>query len=301
LLAATTVWGQLEPVSVAVGQTVRLNVTARPPDSCVAQLGFSDRAGNPVGPSSSVSLEPGKSAYLYLPASAVVSKPAERVEIQPRLIPARGGAASACRAVLAIDSEKKEAEEPENEAQPNRAKPAGGTGEGIKVHGHWIIDVRNPDGTLATHREFENSLQPSGAVALSSSLGRTSVTGLWQVAFLGPSSPGICNSGPNCTIVESAEIVAATDSRNLTVSLPIAPNSGELILYGSVTAVRSGTVQLVETLLDVCAVGVAPTACNYTNLSNPAQGPAAITLASGLNIAITGGQLVQVTVVLSFS
>ena len=34
--------------------------------------------------------------------------------------------------------------------------------EGIKVHGHWIIDVRNPDGSLAQHRDFENSLADGG-------------------------------------------------------------------------------------------------------------------------------------------
>jgi hypothetical protein len=33
-----------------------------------------------------------------------------------------------------------------------------GINTGIKVHGHWIIEVKNPDGTVATHREFENSL-----------------------------------------------------------------------------------------------------------------------------------------------
>jgi hypothetical protein len=30
--------------------------------------------------------------------------------------------------------------------------------QGIKIHGHWVIDVRNPDGTLAQHRDFENAL-----------------------------------------------------------------------------------------------------------------------------------------------
>ena len=28
---------------------------------------------------------------------------------------------------------------------------------GIKVHGHWIIEVLNPDGSLVNHREFENA------------------------------------------------------------------------------------------------------------------------------------------------
>src|SRR5262245_35623432 len=34
---------------------------------------------------------------------------------------------------------------------------AKGPGLGIKVHGHWTIDVRNPDGSLASHNEFENA------------------------------------------------------------------------------------------------------------------------------------------------
>ena len=35
---------------------------------------------------------------------------------------------------------------------------AKGTQEGIKVHGHWTIEVRNPDGKVVTHTEFENVL-----------------------------------------------------------------------------------------------------------------------------------------------
>lgn len=36
----------------------------------------------------------------------------------------------------------------------------GGQHEGIKVHGHWSIEVHNPDGSLVRHVEFENSLDP---------------------------------------------------------------------------------------------------------------------------------------------
>ncbi len=39
-----------------------------------------------------------------------------------------------------------------------------GQSEGIKVHGHWIIEVRNPDGKVVERREFENSLDPGGFV-----------------------------------------------------------------------------------------------------------------------------------------
>jgi hypothetical protein len=45
-------------------------------------------------------------------------------------------------------------------------KPGGGTHEGIKVHGHWTIEVRKPDGKLISHTEFENSLVGSGGGAV---------------------------------------------------------------------------------------------------------------------------------------
>ena len=65
---------------------------------------------------------------------------------------------------------------------------AQGPQEGIKVHGHWVIDVRNPDGTLASHAEFENALMPSGAETLARILGRTADNPLgWTVGLL-PSS-----------------------------------------------------------------------------------------------------------------
>jgi hypothetical protein len=35
---------------------------------------------------------------------------------------------------------------------------SGGMRDGVKVRGHWTIDVRNANGTLASHREFENAL-----------------------------------------------------------------------------------------------------------------------------------------------
>ena len=45
-------------------------------------------------------------------------------------------------------------------APAQAAKPAGGMGEGIKVHGRWTIEVRNPDGSLASRHEFQNDLYP---------------------------------------------------------------------------------------------------------------------------------------------
>jgi len=46
----------------------------------------------------------------------------------------------------------------ENEEVAKAAKPAKPGGEGIKVHGHWKIDVREKDGTFVKSTEFDNSL-----------------------------------------------------------------------------------------------------------------------------------------------
>jgi hypothetical protein len=75
-------------------------------------------------------------------------------------------------------------------AQESKPEAPGGPHEGIKVHGHWTIEVHNPDGTLANHREFENSLDANaGAAALASPLARRAVGGLWLVTLLGNLCP----------------------------------------------------------------------------------------------------------------
>jgi hypothetical protein len=45
--------------------------------------------------------------------------------------------------------------EEENEA----AKPGG---EGLKIHGHWVLELKNPDGRLVERREFNNALITGG-------------------------------------------------------------------------------------------------------------------------------------------
>ena len=59
--------------------------------------------------------------------------------------------------------------------------PAPASSEGIKVHGHWTIEVRNPDGTLAERREFDNILGPTGAETLVNLLGRRNSVGGWHI------------------------------------------------------------------------------------------------------------------------
>jgi hypothetical protein len=64
----------------------------------------------------------------------------------------------------------------------------------VKVHGHWAIEVHDPDGTLVEHREFENALQGAGPKILASIIARKYRPGYWYVALSGPQG-GPCSVG----------------------------------------------------------------------------------------------------------
>src|SRR5438093_2542761 len=53
--------------------------------------------------------------------------------------------------------------------------------QGIKVHGHWLIEVRNADGTLAVRREFKNALFPTGKTTLANLLTAQKVFDYWMI------------------------------------------------------------------------------------------------------------------------
>jgi hypothetical protein len=66
----------------------------------------------------------------------------------------------------------------------------------IKVHGHWVIDLKNPDGTLAGHREFENSLAvgQGGDAFLIGLLAGYFVPGDYGILLQGPAQPPLLSS-----------------------------------------------------------------------------------------------------------
>ena len=90
--------------------------------------------------------------------------------------------------------------------------PSGGTGEGIQVHGRWTIEVREPDGTLVTRREFDNALGGFTPRELAKILGRVSSVGLWQIDLhddFGGNNPCILNGLASvCSIVSWRLVVS---------------------------------------------------------------------------------------------
>jgi hypothetical protein len=110
--------------------------------------------------------------------------------------------------------------------------PAGTKAEGIKVHGHWILDIKNADGTLASHHEFENALVPTGADLLTRLLaGSDQITEFLVEAFftyppdqqppislLSPVSLSVPSSGPfaHLLVIQSGLIMAGNPNASLT-------------------------------------------------------------------------------------
>jgi hypothetical protein len=76
-----------------------------------------------------------------------------------------------------------------NSLAPKTARAPKGTGEGIQIHGWWTIEIRNRDGSVAKHVEFENALFGDGPGLLSGLLFGSQVAGSWELDVGGSPSP----------------------------------------------------------------------------------------------------------------
>ena len=185
-------------------------------------------------------------------------------------------------------------------ARSPAAAPSGAPQEGIKVHGHWTIEVTNPDGTLAERREFENDLTDSGREVLQKLLARQNSAGGWYIQLY--SSDFFNNAWGNPALIgySPGYITESTFPgnnpyyfKNLTVTLG---QSQTLVLSGTATASISGIIEHVMTKLSVLSATSPPSATYPTD-----QGSifTHTILTDAINLG--QGQQVAVTVVISFS
>jgi hypothetical protein len=172
--------------------------------------------------------------------------------------------------------------------------------EGIAVHGHWTVDVLNPDGSLAEHREFENSFTTAGKEVFTNIIARQSVTGRYSIVFNGtPTNPCLeNNNNAVCSIAEAVETINSTAYfKNLTVTKSGAAGNAKLVLSGSATIANTTSISGVGTDLGFCNATVSPANCANT-ASNTVYAITWATLSP--TIAVQAGQQVQVTVEISF-
>lgn len=194
--------------------------------------------------------------------------------------------------------------------------------EGIKIHGHWEITVKNPDGTVAEHRDFENALQGGGAAYLIALMAGYTVPSDYEI-FLQSSgtapcvTPSFTNAQAGCVLVRSLTTSPATNSclyyycaatlsytYNLNYSV-LASNS--MVLSAYFTAGQTGTITSVSTYAGDCPIqfiqssvltNISPAACNA---AAGGIGVNALTGTGITSIPVSNGQLVQVVVTISFS
>lgn len=186
-----------------------------------------------------------------------------------------------------------------SEEEKSEAKPDDANHHGITVHGHWKIDIKNPDGSLASTREFENSLADAGAL-LSNLLAGSAVGGeRGVVIYLNDgyspcaplinsegSIPATGSGGGGCVIAESSTGYwssaytcasnSALCSYNLNVSLSSDVGGSDLVLSGSLVAplglgVGGAIITRVATVITGCSSGagyavVTPAQCHAGTL-----------------------------------
>jgi hypothetical protein len=208
-------------------------------------------------------------------------------------------------------------------AASSTARPASGQHEGITVHGHWVIEVRNPDGTLVTRREFENMLeQPTGAQTITQLLGGAVSAGQLAVVL-----PVDCSSGDGqswCIIYQSgaATVGGITLSTDVTPyfcptcggggdvlncvqyptsclsTLAVSTNGGSLSLMGTVVAEAVGTVTAVQSAQAVCNGTTIPSS---TCLARPDATLQPLTGTAITSVPFGSQQSISFSVTISFS
>jgi hypothetical protein len=178
-----------------------------------------------------------------------------------------------------------------------------GMSEGIQVHGDWVIEVRDPDGTLVEKREFENEFVGQDAIA--STLASEKRIGPWFIELE--------REDGKWTIWEQGTVgaIGVSSSANLTVNTVGMHNTKQLVLQGEAViknqieglGASNGAITGVVTwnalcdgkdLVCDCTKNFAEGGCTHypRSLTNKGLQPP---------IDIVEGQQVKVTVTITFS
>jgi len=182
-----------------------------------------------------------------------------------------------------------------------------GAKEGIKVHGHWKIEIFNPDGKRVSITEFENSLVTLGESYIIRLLSGQSVYGNWGVELDASTGTKPCNDDGDpptpvsCKIGESGGYYLSMnlDSLNLNVVGNWSTSPRQIVLSGSVTAANASQIDIVNTTSSFCnSTTVSIDTCRSTNNTVWQN---FTTTTPGTPPSVVAGQLIQVTVTVSFS
>ena len=172
------------------------------------------------------------------------------------------------------------------QAKPMVVSESGSASEGIKVHGDWTVEVTNPDGSLATRKQFSNYITEEGFGVLAALMTHDQPIIGRRINFVfDPNIPEvICNDAgenfwfpraPEAVSVISADQKGSIWSAGCTVSLDGDATSTEIAtIFGKVTLVADDTLD------------------HWVNISQQSISP---------RIEVVDGQYISATVVYSFN
>ena len=130
-------------------------------------------------------------------------------------------------------------------ATDSNLTPGGSTAEDIKIRGRWVLEVRDPDGTLADRREFDNEVV-AGDRIVARVLSRQSTVGEWRISLLGERVHP-CRRLGGCKIVESGAL-STSQFPNLTVTA----SRATVRLDGNATVQQDSSIFEVSTVMQEC-------------------------------------------------
>jgi hypothetical protein len=226
-------------------------------------------------------------------------------------------------------------------AEEETATPGSAKNQGIKVHGHWVLQVKNTDGTLGERREFDNSLTTGGSANLSGDqilaalLSGNASPGDPAVGLISSTGPvsdptAVCYNTP-CSMIttNSSSMFSLTGwgsqlglwgevyfnpvkwvlSGNLTVPSGISSYNGVATLIGlcvnnknSFLVANSEGLSILQGESNDRNADQPSSACTGLNTTDTlVSGVLTYTAIPGGPLAVANGQIIQITVTITFS
>jgi hypothetical protein len=174
-----------------------------------------------------------------------------------------------------------------NAGSPPTTSPApSGHPEGIQIHGHWTVTVRNPDGRVASRHEFDNSMTTNGkqfilGVLIGDTFPLRGYPPVWELKISG----SLCRQGGPSTMGDC--VLSVTGGRKV---------GGALEFSGTVKMDGAGQIMAVAT-----QVGGPSAPGRITFSSRDLTQPDAATGQTPAPVNVQAGQNVDFTVDFSIS
>jgi hypothetical protein len=191
-------------------------------------------------------------------------------------------------------------------ARQNAPQAAAREEGGIKIRGHWVLEVRDPNGALAKRREFDNSLTSFGSQTLAKLLTQNASLGKWTVRLAGTTNT--CAGGTLFNVPASVCYIVDSTASNLPLGTAAFPTltvqnvSNQIVMTGSYTALAAGDITNVQTLSVTCAPTTSGSSCTTAALGSLPFTSHDLVTAQGAPapLVVAAGQIVQVSVTISF-